>query len=119
MDKIKDFVSNDTLFYATLVTLVAVTAYGLGLRAATVPVSTSVSSASVTLAPSSPVQSTEGEILGAESEQVVASKNGTKYHFLWCPGAGQMKEENKVFFASTDAARAAGYAPAANCPGLE
>jgi hypothetical protein len=50
--------------------------------------------------------------------EVVASKNGTKYFFPWCGGAKLIKEENKVWFASANAAKAAGYAPAANCKGL-
>ncbi len=50
---------------------------------------------------------------------LVGSKNGTKYHYPWCGGAKRIKEENKVWFASAAVARAAGYTPAANCPGLE
>ena len=51
--------------------------------------------------------------------QLVASKNGTKYHFPWCSGAKRMLEENKIWFASIAEARAGGYEPAANCKGLE
>ena len=51
--------------------------------------------------------------------QVVGSKNGTKYHFPWCAGAQRIKEENKKWFDSVAAARAAGYTPAGNCKGLE
>lgn len=50
--------------------------------------------------------------------EVVASKNGAKYFLPWCGGAKLIKDENKVWFASADAAKAAGYAPAANCKGL-
>ena len=50
---------------------------------------------------------------------VVASKSGTKYHFPWCAGAQSIKESNKVWFASTAQARAAGYEPASNCKGLQ
>jgi hypothetical protein len=50
-----------------------------------------------------------------EGQGVVASKNGTKYHFPWCPGASQIKDENKIWFASEAAATAAGYAKAKNC----
>ena len=49
---------------------------------------------------------------------VVVSKNGSKYHLLWCPGAKQMKEENKIFFETSEEAQSAGYEPAANCKGL-
>ena len=48
----------------------------------------------------------------------VASKSGSKYHLPWCAGAKRIKEENKVWFDTAEAAKAAGYSPAANCPGL-
>lgn len=49
--------------------------------------------------------------------RVVASKKSTsgKYHFSWCPGAKQIKEENKIFFNSEKEAISAGYALAGNC----
>lgn len=50
---------------------------------------------------------------------VVASKNGTKYHYPWCSGASTIKEENKVTFGSIEEARKAGYLPASNCKGLK
>ncbi len=54
-----------------------------------------------------------------DNGSVVASKAGTKYHFPWCAGAQSIKEENKISFDSIEAARAAGYTPAANCKGLK
>jgi len=53
------------------------------------------------------------------SGEVVASKNGTKYHFPWCSGAQQISEKNLISFASIDEAKKAGYTPASNCKGLE
>ncbi|MGB3921740.1 MAG: hypothetical protein WBL19_00445 [Minisyncoccia bacterium] len=47
--------------------------------------------------------------------QVVASKNGERYHFLHCSGAKQIKEENKIVFKSPAEAEAAGYTLALNC----
>lgn len=48
----------------------------------------------------------------------VASKSGTKYYLATCSAASRIKQENKVYFVSKDDAVAAGYGPAANCPGL-
>lgn len=48
----------------------------------------------------------------------VASKNGTKYYLPTCGSAKRIKEENKVWFSTKGEAEAAGYGPAANCPGL-
>ncbi|MCR4274801.1 MAG: hypothetical protein NUW02_02000 [Candidatus Campbellbacteria bacterium] len=59
-------------------------------------------------------QKTEVSI-GGGAGGVVVSKNGTKYHFPWCAGAGQIKEENKVWYASEKDAQSAGYTKAGNC----
>ncbi len=48
----------------------------------------------------------------------VASKNGTAYHYPWCPGALKIKEVNKVWFNTKEEAEKAGYKPAGNCEGL-
>lgn len=47
--------------------------------------------------------------------EVVASRNGSKYHFSHCPGAKQIKEENKISFNSASEAEASGYTLASNC----
>lgn len=49
--------------------------------------------------------------------RVVASKKSTskKYHYLWCQGAKQIKEENKKWFDSENEALKAGYILAGNC----
>ncbi|MEI8339672.1 MAG: hypothetical protein WCF94_03330 [bacterium] len=58
-----------------------------------------------------------GQTVG--SEVVVASKTGKKYHYPWCAGAKQISEANKITFQTFAAAKAAGYEPASNCPGLK
>ena len=60
-------------------------------------------------------QPSQNAVAGA----VVASKNGTKYHYPWCAGAKQIAEKNLITFSSIEAARASGYTPAANCKGLK
>lgn len=45
----------------------------------------------------------------------VASKTGAKYHLPWCSGAQRIKEENKIYFETKEAAERAGYQPAGNC----
>lgn len=61
---------------------------------------------------------TKGISPGEGSGAFVASKNGTKYYLATCSGAKRITDANKVWFATAAAASAAGYAPAANCPGL-
>lgn len=69
-------------------------------------------------ATSSPTTQASPQAVGAEQGKYVASKSGTKYHLPWCAGAKQIKEENKVWFASKEEAEKAGYTPAANCKGI-
>ncbi len=49
---------------------------------------------------------------------VVASKNGTVYHYPWCSGAEQISEANRVWFPSEEGAEKAGYKPSKSCKGL-
>ena len=46
---------------------------------------------------------------------VVASKNGIRYHYPYCTGAKQIKEENRIIFATPAIAEAAGFTLASNC----
>lgn len=55
---------------------------------------------------------------GKSVGKYVASKNSDKYHLATCPGAQRIKEENKIWFDSKEAAEKAGLTPAANCPGI-
>ncbi|MDP3697062.1 MAG: hypothetical protein Q8R55_03445 [Candidatus Taylorbacteria bacterium] len=47
--------------------------------------------------------------------RVVASKNSTLYHFLWCSGAKRIKEENKIIFSNEQEAQNRGHKLASNC----
>ncbi|MDE2021812.1 MAG: hypothetical protein KGI71_02735 [Patescibacteria group bacterium] len=49
------------------------------------------------------------------AEQVVASKNGTKYYPPSCAAAARITDANKVWFVSASAAEAAGYTLSTNC----
>lgn len=98
-----------------VIVLVAFVGFGLGrlskIEEGRTPVSVENMGASVgsSLGPS--------EVL-TEEGGFVASKNSSKYHFPWCPGALRIKEENKIWFSSREEAEKVGYSPAANCKGL-
>lgn len=49
---------------------------------------------------------------------IVVSKNGTRYYYVWCSGSSRIKPENRRYFASPEEAQKEGYKPASNCPGL-
>lgn len=53
--------------------------------------------------------------LSGAGGRVVASKSGSRYHYPWCAGASQIKEENKIWYASEDVAQQAGLTKAKNC----
>lgn len=117
-NKFKLLLEDDSLFYGICVLLVGCACFGLGrLSVASEELSASVSAGSVVLTehPRTPEVDPPA---ASSSPQYVGSKSGSKYHLLWCPGASQIKESNKVYFNTEDEAFRAGYAPAANCPGL-
>lgn len=129
-EKLKSFASHDGLYTTIVLLLVGVVSFGLGRQSV---LSNDFShqtpagiifneaplrenTAALRTTPTTPaVVSSET----TNSTSVVGSRSGTKYHRLDCPGAKQIKEENKLFFATTELARAAGYTPAANCPDLQ
>lgn len=107
---------------AVLACILAVSAsFGLGVlvgREAGEKPGIAVSQLATTTSPlplSSATKAAPGLPAGGE---VVASKSGTKYYFPWCGTVKRIKEENKVWFASREAAEAAGYEPAENCKGM-
>lgn len=118
-EKIKPYEKD--LIIIIVIILVASISFGLGrlskIRENRVPITIENLGASVEagfrVAPAAETQ------IQQDSGAVVASKNGTKYHYPWCAGAQQIKEENKIYFSSIEEAREAGYTPASNCKGLK
>lgn len=125
-DKLKGFVEGK-YFFPIIIVLVATISFFLGrisgLQGKKPPVRIINSSSSEQTNAVSNIQQTAavGAISSSQvsSGQVVASKSGTKYHYPWCAGAGQISEKNKITFNSIAEARAAGYTPASNCKGLK
>lgn len=123
---VKRLVAHDELYTLFLVVLVGVAAFGLG-QASVVedarknPLGTTAQSqqtATGSVLPISTTATTTSVGDSVTSGMYVASKSGSKYHLPWCGGAKQIKEANKVWFATKEAAEDAGYTPAANCKGI-
>lgn len=55
---------------------------------------------------------------GQKEKIYVASKNGTRYYFVWCEGVKKIKEENKIWFSAKEEAEKRGLTPAKNCKGM-
>lgn len=89
--------------------LVALGGFGLGRLSGSEHARPAVSVAAATQAAPRPL---------ASGGLVVASRNGSVYHFPWCAGAGQISPQNLISFATEEAARVAGYGPSKNCKGL-
>ncbi len=128
LEKLKPFLANDTVFTSLLIAGVALVAFMLGQWSVTETMGNSVEN-TASAAPVRSLPALRVETPGATETPVetalpgtagnfVASKSGTKYHRVDCPGASQIKSENKIFFATAASAEQAGYTKAANCPGL-
>lgn len=141
-EKLKSVAADDRIFVSVMVILVAVASFLLGRMSvgqvvtmrtagggaapavvamtytgsAAEVIATGTKSVSVASVPGSPktVDAPLGTVMGL----YVASKSGTKYHHRDCAGAKRIKDENRIYFATEDEARAAGYEPAANCSQL-
>ncbi len=128
LEKLKSWLLNDQVFFSIIVVLVGIASFFLGRASITQtgsqePVRSTVKpnvviKESEQTAVISPVEA-KLPVVDQTTAMLVGSKSGTKYHLLTCPGAKQIKEENKLFFASVAEATAAGYKPAANCPQLQ
>lgn len=117
-EKLKSFLLDDTTFAVLMVLLVGLGSFGLGrLSVLEFGSISAVSTNSTALLPLSALETTVDKAVNTETP-VVASRSGTKYHLPTCPGAQQIKPENKIEFASITLAEAAGYTRAANCPDL-
>ena len=121
-EKLKSYIADDGIFMVLLLLLVGIVSFGLG-RQSVIEKPVNMGSEQpagivLTQMKDTVAQKTESAQAEAGKTRVVGSRSGTKYHLLTCPGAKQMKEENKIFFDSITLAKAAGYTPAANCPGL-
>jgi hypothetical protein len=111
-----------------IIVLVALSAFGLGRLSAAperqgtlrvlYPEARAAEPLANTAAVAGAVKDAKAPQAGQGSGAYVASKNGSKYYLATCSSASRIKQENRVYFASRDEAVAAGYGPAANCPGL-
>lgn len=118
-------------FIALLIIFASFASFGLGRLSALQEKKTPIrieqsiaQSAAVANSVSSDGQTTETNKAPATEKALssggsfVGSKSGTTYHFPWCPGASRIKDENKIWFQTKEAAEKAGYHPAGNCKGL-
>jgi hypothetical protein len=122
--KLKPF--EQEIIFIIIIILVALISFGLGrlskIRENKTPITIENISGSISesqIGDSGKEKNLEGTSSASYGAKLfVASKSGTKYHYPWCPGALNIKEENKIWFSSREEAEKAGYTPAGNCKGL-
>ncbi|MFW6210304.1 MAG: hypothetical protein ACOC4E_02310 [Patescibacteria group bacterium] len=110
IEKLKSLLRDDGFFLTLIILLVGVASFGLG-RASVTPLP-QPAGVIITDAPAPQLQ------IADQSQTVVVSRSGSRYHLPECPGVAQISPANRLEFDSIAAAEAAGYTPAANCPGL-
>jgi len=112
------------LFVLACVILIAVISYNLGRSQSLKKTALEVGEGTLVYDAKSPEKSGSSSLTANAAQaakprdpRVVASKTSTsrKYHFTWCAGAKQIKEENKVWFPTEVEAQKAGYTLAGNC----
>lgn len=121
-DRVKRF--RDLLWTVLIVALAGWSAYNLGLlraRQGVLPAQeAALFRARATFTPPSSTgqgKSTPAATPARTDPRVVASKTSSskKYHHPWCSSANRIKEANRLWFPTAQAAQAAGYTLAANC----
>lgn len=119
-DKIKGFVGNDQYFYTILILLVAISSFGIGrISAVEGPSNRQTAAVSVTTPEVKLLEGQDKPVAIPSQQTFVASAKGAKYHLPTCPGAKQISDKNKIYFATKAEAESSGYTPAANCPGIQ
>ena len=112
-EKVKDwFRQNRTdLLTALIIFLISMASFGLGRLSVSLPQKESIHI-------EDPVSfEAQGADLSKDNS-FVASKSGSVYYAVWCSGVSRIREENKVWFRTKEDAKAQGYRPAKNCPGM-
>ncbi|MBI5798740.1 MAG: hypothetical protein HZB10_02315 [Candidatus Yonathbacteria bacterium] len=106
----------DDLFLGLIIILVAFGSFGLGRLSKMEDSKTHVRFENM---PEEASWSKQGAgVINASGEQLVGSKNGTKYYYSWCTGVSKISPANLVHFADKSEAEARGYTASATCKGL-
>jgi len=115
LEKLKSFIEDEAIYVSILIIFVAIASFGLGRASITNKDMAQNKPAGVEIINNEKNTENRRDEMNKSDFFLVASKSGARYHLLDCPGASQIKESNKIFFASIIEAKAAGFTPAANC----
>lgn len=125
LEKVKEWCSRNKsdLFTTALIFLVGLGSFGLGRLSVIWPEKepitiTNQEAGTINRDNGGATDNMQASIVKSVKGKYIASKSGKSYHFPWCAGALQIKEANKIWFATKEEAEKRGYKPASNCPGL-
>ena len=107
------------LFIAGIIFLTSLSSFGLGRLSVDLKPAPPISIIDTAAVPDS-VSNRPADIgnVNDTGRKVFASRNGSAYYYAWCSGAKRIKEENRIWFATREAAEKAGLKQAGNCSGL-
>ncbi len=54
------------------------------------------------------IEGSQASVSTEKTGPILASKNGKAYFFAWCQGTAKIKQENRIYFANEDDAKASG-----------
>lgn len=126
-ERIKSFLRDDSIFYSLLILCIGVASFGLGQWSDSTKTAHNDRPATIIMNNSSVDGSQDirlqdnndtATLQPPQAGKFVGSVNSDKYHLPYCSGAQRIRESNKIWFTSEAEARAQGYTPAGNCPGL-
>ena len=117
--KVKEWcVENRTdLFIAGIIFLTSLSSFGLGRLSVDLKPVPPISVMDIVVTPDL-AQNGQAGTVSHEDQRVLASRSGSTYYYIWCSGAKRIKEENRIWFATKEAAEKAGLKQAGNCSGL-
>ena len=105
------------LFIAGIIFCTGLSSFGLGRLSVDLKPNPPLVVTDNAASPPMEQQSIPGAVINTD-KKVVASRNGTTYYFMWCSGVQRIKEENKIWFPTKEAAEIAGLTLAGNCRGF-
>lgn len=118
LEKIKGGAETGDIAFVFIVILVGTASFGLG-RLSVQPEEFEGSPEKVVIVGVSSKDQSQGSLtpmsVDLGEKKYVASRNGTKYYAKDCSGANNIKEENKVWFSSSEEAEMAGYEKSSTC----
>lgn len=99
-----------------VVVCVATVSFSLGFFAGNHETSPAVTfKDNLCIAPVTEASIKNGESLSQGNSTIVASKNGSKYYFIWCASASRISAKNRVYFETVEEAEKKGYTKASGC----